>query len=141
MTPAVLQCTSCGSDVPVEGDTSTCPDCGETYPTEGLAGSSAPAVESEKEEQLAGRRLMEAVRPDAAIYDTSQPHQAKITPGVPDWIVFTPEEGLFFFEWKREGGRLSDPQRRFRALCRQACLPYKCGTRHDLARFLDLEET
>lgn len=141
---ATLICTRCGSDLEVTGDRTDCPSCGESYDTSGLAGSGSGGgsseTRSEKEEQLAGKRLMRRLRPDARIYDTSQPHQAKITPGLPDWLVFDPELGLFFYEWKAEGGRLTEAQEDFRDACQQAGVAYYHGTVRKLAQVIDSKE-
>ena len=59
----------------------------------------------------------------AGVYDTSQPHRALITPGLPDLLVFF--RGRFAFaEVKRPGGRLTPGQRAFRAECQDAGVPF-----------------
>ena len=61
----------------------------------------------------------------AAVWDTSQPHRAKITPGLPDLLVF--HRGRFTFaEVKRPGGKLTKPQKVFRDECEAAGVPWAC---------------
>jgi hypothetical protein len=61
----------------------------------------------------------------AAVWDTSQPHRAKITPGLPDLLVF--HRGRFIFaEVKRPGGRLTPAQRTFRDECEAAGVAWAC---------------
>jgi hypothetical protein len=80
--------------------------------------------------------MMREARPRAKVYDTSQPHRAKITPGVPDWIVFDPELGLFFWDWKRSGEGPSDAQRGFFEWCDRFGLRYGWGTFDAFAEFM-----
>lgn len=145
MTPAVLQCTSCGSDVPVEGDTSTCPECGETYPTEGLAGSSSPTPQqtgkSAEMDVLQFWRMLGA-RP----YKLSTPGRPRgVSRGVPDFLVFgadcdrAPE--LLFHEVKAGSGRLSEHQEEFRAYAEAAAIPVVVGDASAAAEFLGLNPT
>lgn len=57
----------------------------------------------------------------ASVYDTSQPHRALITAGLPDLLVF--HRGRFaFVEVKRPGGRLTPAQVAFQAEARRAGL-------------------
>lgn len=93
MTPARLKCRSCGTEFPFDGDVVECPECGETY--EGLAGlggsRSGPKSRGpvEKDVQLEIKRM--ATQMGFHVTDTSQPHVAKVTPGVPDLYLMHPE--------------------------------------------------
>lgn len=60
----------------------------------------------------------------AQVWDTSQPHRAMITPGVPDLLVFLGPR-FTFAEVKRPGGALSAGQRQFMEACRVACVPHR----------------
>lgn len=90
---------------------------------------------TEKQVQAAVRRLLAMV--GCAVWDTSQPFRAAITPGVPDLIVFHPRRGLFFVEVKRPGGRVSDAQRAFAQHCRDAGVAYVLGGVDEVLTFLN----
>jgi hypothetical protein len=63
----------------------------------------------------------------AAVWDTSQPHRALITKGLPDLLVF--HRGRFtFVEVKRPGGRLTEGQRTFQAECQAAGVEHHVWT-------------
>ena len=71
-----------------------------------------------------------------AVYDTSQPFAAKITPGVADLICFCPRRGLFFVECKRKGGKQSPAQQVFQRHCEDAGVPYLLGGVDEVTEFL-----
>lgn len=77
---------------------------------------------TEKSIQTAVKRLLDQL--DVAYYDTSQPHRALITPGLPDLLCFSGRHGLFFVECKSARGRLSSAQQRFRDHAVRAGVPY-----------------
>lgn len=74
-----------------------------------------------------------------AVYDTSQPFAAKITPGVPDLLCFCKKRGFFVIEVKRAGGRQTEPQREFQSHCQAAGVSYVLGGTKEVADFLGLE--
>lgn len=69
----------------------------------------------EKEVQREVKKLLS--RRGCAVYDTSQPRASKVTPGLPDLVVFDRFRGLIFIEVKAPGGKPSPEQVRFRELC------------------------
>lgn len=90
---------------------------------------------NEKAVQHQVRRLLEAH--GAAIYDTSQPFAAKITPGVPDLIAFLPRCGLVFVEVKAPGGRATPAQLEFRERCLAAGVHHVLGGVEAVRTFLE----
>lgn len=88
----------------------------------------------EKSVQTACKKLLRLSR--IAVYDTSQPFKAAITPGLPDLICFCPKRGLFFMECKRKGARQTDAQEEFQALSERAGIPYVLGGIDQLTTFL-----
>lgn len=55
------------------------------------------------------------------LWDTSQPMQAKITPGLPDLLVFCPRQGTgWYHETKTEDGKQTKAQRAFQQAA-EAC--------------------
>lgn len=92
-------------------------------------------VATEKQVQHAIKKFLDQI--GCAVYDTSQPFRAAITPGVADLVVFHPTRGMFFVECKKPGGRQSPPQRVFERQCFGAKVPYVLATSVlDVARFL-----
>ena len=71
-----------------------------------------------------------------AVWNTSQPFAAKITPGVPDLLCICPRRGVFFVECKRPGGKQTPAQRGFQAACEVAGTPYVLGGVDEVAEFL-----
>lgn len=97
--------------------------------------NSRPAGWCEKDEQNEVRKLLQAV--GAAIYDTSQPFQAAITPGVPDLIAFVPHRGLVFVEVKAPGGKPTQAQVEFRERCIDAAVNHVLGGVEAVRAFLE----
>lgn len=61
-------------------------------------------------------------------YDTSQPFRAKITPGMPDLLVFhAQKQEMWFHEVKPLGGRQSKEQSGFEHLCELTHQTYLLG--------------
>lgn len=78
----------------------------------------------------------------AAVWDTSQPMRALITPGLPDLVAFLPRPDggaeLVFIECKAPGGRLSPAQAQFRAAALAAGVRYLvAASAAELAAALD----
>ncbi len=92
-------------------------------------------VGREKLEQSAVRRILAAH--GVAVYDTSQPFRALITPGVPDLICFCPRRGLFFVEVKAPGGRPTPAQLEFRERCTAAGAQHVLGGANEVLTFLE----
>lgn len=66
----------------------------------------------------------------ASVWDTSQPHRAKITPGLPDLLVFHGCR-FAFVEVKRPGRGLTPGQELFRSECEAAGVAFAvwCSSR------------
>ena len=88
----------------------------------------------EKHVQRAVKDLLRQM--SIAVYDSSQPFAAKITPGVADLICFCPRRGLFFCEVKRKGGKQSPAQKVFQTHCEAAGIPYILGGVDEVSEFL-----
>jgi hypothetical protein len=69
-------------------------------------------------------------------YQTSQVRAAKITPGIPDLIAIDRYRGLVFIEVKAPGGRASEEQLKFRALCEQHGAAHIIGGIAEVRAFL-----
>ena len=81
---------------------------------------------TEKQTQAAVKRLYRDI--GAVCYDTSQPFRAKITPGVPDLLVFLPRKQEFWMhEVKSPTGKQSPAQHLFESACILSAIPYVCG--------------
>jgi hypothetical protein len=89
---------------------------------------------SEKVVQTSVKRLLDLF--NVAVYDTSQPFRAKITPGVPDLICFCEKRGLFFVEVKDEKGKQTPAQSAFECLANKAGIPYILGGVDEVKSFL-----
>lgn len=90
---------------------------------------------TEKATQHAIKKLLKLM--GLVYYDTSQPFRAKITPGVPDLLVFGPRHGFFVVEVKSPKGRQSAAQQQFASLCEAAGVPYILGGVQQVADFLN----
>lgn len=91
-------------------------------------------VPTEKQTQHGVKTLLDKL--GVSYFDTSQPHRAMITPGVPDLICFSRRRGHFYVEVKRPGGKLSPAQEKFRDLCRETGTAYIVGGVTEVASFL-----
>ncbi len=63
------------------------------------------------------------------VYDTRDVRAKRgATSGIPDFLVFCPRKGAFWFmELKTEDGKLSEAQREFESLSILSAIPYVCG--------------
>ena len=78
---------------------------------------------SERVVQASVVKLYKSLR--CIVFDTSQPHRALITPGVPDLLIFAPRVGRFWFhEVKAADGKPTVEQAAFEELCGS------CGVGH-----------
>lgn len=96
-------------------------------------------VPLEKHVQSAIKKLLGYY--DIAVYDTSQPFRAAVTPGVPDLLCFCTTRGFFVIECKSEDGRQSKAQREFQSHCEAAGVPYVLGGIENVATFLRQQTT
>lgn len=93
---------------------------------------SAPAKDEsvlEKQEQWACMKVYRAF--GCAVYSTSQSRAAKVSPGLPDLLVFAPRVHAFWYhEVKRQvGGVQSSAQKDFQEYCADCGIPYVLGDR------------
>ena len=84
-----------------------------------------------RKESVISREIIDFLKlMGSGVYSTEQGFRrdrggTRQTPGIPDLIVFGPEECPFFFiEVKREGGKLRDSQVGFQAECEKAGVLY-----------------
>lgn len=87
--------------------------------------SKLPDTRSEKQIQAAIVKVLRTA--GYSVWDTSQPHAAKITPGLPDLLVLG-HGRLLFVEVKRADGKLTEAQRSFAHHCEAT------GTEHRVWR-------
>lgn len=130
-------CPCCGSEIRSVG-VGYCLDCGVyTDWTEPGSGVGSEVVQAsarrddprlEKQIQLAIKRVL-ALYP-VQVWDTSQPHAAAITPGLPDLYVVGFGTGLWV-EVKRADGDLTAAQEMFRDACREHGVPWACWRHED----------
>lgn len=97
-------------------------------------GTKRPRRHPEKQVQESVKRLLRLY--GVAIYDTSQPFRAAITPGLPDLICFCEKRGLFFVEVKGSDGKQTAVQKVFEMLSMRARIPYILGGVEEVATFL-----
>lgn len=113
-----MKCPACGN--PLEGLGSYCWTC-EGYvadlqkpkPTEGTPAPEAPKRKDERSEKEIQHGIKQVLQAHGfAVWDTSQPFAAKITPGLPD--LFATGRGLcLWIECKSAKGRQTDEQMYF----------------------------
>lgn len=100
MTPAKLECRSCGTEIPVDGDAVACPnpDCDRTY--EGLAGlggsggrPSSRGGRLEEDVQLEIVQEMESLGFHVSTLDQGYrgDRSTRQTPGIPDLYLMHPQ--------------------------------------------------
>jgi len=83
-------------------------------------------VPLEKEVQRAVVKLCRSV--GCIVKSTSQARASKVALGLPDLLVFCPNQSaFFFFEVKRPGGKQSAEQAAFERLAVQSGIPYGIG--------------
>lgn len=83
----------------------------------------------EKEEQWECMKIYRAF--GCIVYSTSQSRAAKVSPGIPDLLVFLPRAHQFWYhEVKRQvGGEQSPAQREFQEYCADCGIAYILGDR------------
>lgn len=118
MTAVARTCPNC--DHPLHGLGTFCWNCElpvEDQPRVATAAVLPPPTEKEVQEGI--RKVLR--ERGAAVYDTSQPYRAMITPGLPDLLVF--HDGRHAWVEVKAPGKedeLSDAQEDFRRYCREA---------------------
>jgi hypothetical protein len=112
----------------------------------GLA-TARPRPRLEKAEQADVLRVLQALGAQVWLTGTRRPHgeshSTRMTPGLPDLLVFLPARGgaparFVTMELKRTGGSMSVEQQRFKGCCDATGIAHVCG---DASTIVDWLET